>query len=160
MLYFLQKKLILVFFALSFFGQAVANEQVSSRQALEKALAKHQGEVIYLDFWASWCVPCRKSFPWMNAIEEKYKSQGFSVISINLDANHDLAIKFLAENPASFPVIYDPKGKIAKHFAIQGMPSSMLIGRDGKIKHRHTGFFTKKIPTYQAEIEHLLTSEN
>ncbi|MCW8833668.1 MAG: TlpA family protein disulfide reductase, partial [Colwellia sp.] len=95
-----------------------------------------------------------------NTIQEKYKSQGFSVISVNLDANRALAEKFLAEIPASFAVIYDPKGKIAKHFAIQGMPSSMLIGRDGKIKKRHTGFFTKKIPVYQAEIEQLLSSDN
>ncbi|MCW8865718.1 MAG: TlpA family protein disulfide reductase [Colwellia sp.] len=138
----------------------MANENISSRQTLEVALAKHQGEVVYLDFWASWCVPCRKSFPWMNTIQEKYKSQGFSVISVNLDANRALAEKFLAEIPASFAVIYDPKGKIAKHFAIQGMPSSMLIGRDGKIKKRHTGFFTKKIPVYQAEIEQLLSSDN
>ena len=58
--------------------------------------------------------------------------------------------------PASFTVIYDPKGKIAKHFKVQGMPSSMLIGRDGKIKSRHTGFFTKKISLYQREIEQLI----
>ena len=83
---------------------------------LEQALLEHQGKVVYIDFWASWCVPCRKSFPWMNAIQEKYKQQGFTVVSINLDANKALAEKFLLEMPASFPVIYDPKGKIAKHF--------------------------------------------
>ena len=136
-----------------------ARESIDSRTELEQTIAKHKGEVIYLDFWASWCVPCRKSFPWMNKIQEKYQAKGFSVISVNLDANHDLAMKFLDENPASFPVIYDPKGKIAKHFSIQGMPSSMLIGRDGKIKIRHNGFFTKKIPKYQQEIEGLLAKQ-
>ena len=144
---------------LSFPSNAYADETINSQVALEQALAKHKGEVIYLDFWASWCGPCRKSFPWMNKIEAKYKQQGFSVISINLDANKDLAAKFLKETPASFTVIYDPKGKIAKHFKIQGMPSSMLIGRDGKIKSRHTGFFTKKISQYQQEIEQLLLSK-
>jgi len=163
--YFLTKHLsLVVLFSLLFnvvsaakAADAKAFEQVNSREALEQALAKHKGEVVYLDFWASWCVPCRKSFPWMNTIQAKYQSKGFSVISINLDANYDLAQKFLIENPASFTVIYDPKGQIAKHFAIQGMPSSMLIGRDGKIKQRHTGFFTKKIPAYQHEIEQLLS---
>lgn len=134
-----------------------AAEAVTSRQALEQALAKHKGDVVYLDFWASWCVPCRKSFPWMNTVQAKYQAQGFSVISVNLDADYALAQKFLQENSASFTVIYDPKGKLAKYFKIKGMPSSMLIGRDGKIKQRHTGFFTKKIPQYQQEIEQLLS---
>ena len=139
-----------------FSSNTYAQEVISSQVALEQALDKHKGEVIYLDFWASWCGPCRKSFPWMNKVEAEYKKQGFSVISVNLDANKALAAKFLNETPASFTVIYDPKGKIAKHFKIQGMPSSMLIGRDGKIKSRHTGFFTKKISLYQQEIEQLL----
>ncbi len=140
----------------SFTSNAYAQKIVSSQVALEQALDKHKGKVIYLDFWASWCGPCRKSFPWMNKIQKKYKQQGFSVISVNLDANKDLAIKFLNETPAFFTVIYDPRGKLAKHFKIQGMPSSMLIARDGKIKFRHTGFFTKKISQYQQEIEQLL----
>ncbi len=133
---------------------------VNSQQALEHALEENQGKVVYLDFWASWCGPCVKSFPWMNAIHKKYEQQGFVVISVNLDANKALAAKFLVKTPALFSVIYDPKGKIAKHFAIQGMPSSMLIGRDGTIKSRHTGFFTKKIPEYEEEIEKLLNKEN
>jgi len=135
-----------------------SQEVVNRRATLEQALSDHQGEVVYLDFWASWCGPCRKSFPWMNKIQARYQQQGFSVISINLDANKMLAEKFLIETPANFTVIYDPKGKIAKHFKIQGMPSSMLIGRDGKIKSRHTGFFTNKIPEYQLEIEQLLNT--
>jgi len=155
----LKKLLILVFSFSILFGftsNANAEEVIGSQVTLEQALAKHKGEVVYLDFWASWCGPCRKSFPWMNKIEAEYKSQGFSVISVNLDANKALATKFLEEIPASFTVIYDPKGKIARHFKIQGMPSSMLIGRDGKIKSRHTGFSTTKIPLYQQEISLLL----
>ncbi len=137
-----------------------ANQQMSTSQiALEQTLEAHKGKVVYLDFWASWCGPCRKSFPWMNKIQAQYQAQGFSVISINLDANKSLAEKFLQERPANFPVIYDPKGKIAKHFKIQGMPSSMLIGRDGQIKSKHTGFFTKKIAQYQQEIERLLIAK-
>ena len=136
-----------------------SQEIVNSQAALEQVLSKHQGEVVYLDFWASWCGPCRKSFPWMNKIQAQYKQQGFSVVSVNLDAKKTLAEKFLMETPADFTVIYDPKGKIAKHFKIQGMPSSMLIGRDGKIKSRHTGFFYNKIPEYQQEIEALLVKK-
>jgi len=137
-------------------GKSSDQQILNSRAILEETLISHEGKVVYLDFWASWCGPCRKSFPWMNTMQEQFKHEGFSVISINLDANKDLAEKFLKENPARFTVIYDPKGNIAKHFKIQGMPSSMLIGRDGKIKSSHTGFFTNKTPKYQQEIEELL----
>lgn len=151
--------LLLLSVVFSFVNEVNANETTNSQVILEQTLAKHKGEVVYLDFWASWCGPCRKSFPWMNKIEAEYKQQGFSVISVNLDANKALAAKFLRETPASFTVVYDPKGKIAKHFQIQGMPSSMVIGRDGAIKYRHTGFSTKKIPLYEKELIQLLAAE-
>ncbi|MDO6508018.1 TlpA disulfide reductase family protein [Colwellia sp. 4_MG-2023] len=151
----------IVLVTVTFTTNAQSNQTpvASSKTLLEQTLLEHKGKVIYIDFWASWCVPCRKSFPWMNTIQDKYKQQGFTVVSINLDANKALAEKFLIEMPASFPVIYDPKGKLAKHFNIQGMPSSMLIGRDGTIKSRHTGFFTNKIKQYQQEIEQFLTEK-
>ncbi len=78
------------------------------------------------------------------------------MLSVNVDAKKSFALEFLEEFPANFDVIYDPKGKIAKHFAIQGMPSSMVIDRRGQIKYTHTGFFTKKIKQYEAEISLLL----
>ena len=138
-------------------AQEANNSLPSSKIQLEQALIEQKGKVVYVDFWASWCAPCRKSFPWMNKVQEKYKAQGFNVVSINLDAKRALAEKFLSETPANFTVIYDPKGSVAKHFKIQGMPSSMLIGRDGEIKSRHTGFFINKTPAYQQEIEQLLS---
>ena len=140
-------------------SQGLNNQGITSQMQLEQLVSEHKGDVIYLDFWASWCGPCRKSFPWMNDIQAKYQGQGFTIISINLDANRALADKFLQEISANFAVVYDPKGKIAKHFNIQGMPSSILIGRDGLIKKSHAGFFNKKIPQYQQEIEELLTEK-
>jgi len=138
-------------------SQGVDSKPLSTSQIeLEQYIVKNKGKVIYLDFWASWCGPCRKSFPWMNSIQASYKQQGFTIISINLDANKTLADKFLIETPATFPVIYDAKGILAKHYKIKGMPSSILIGRDGMIKSRHAGFFNNKVAKYQQEIELLL----
>ena len=159
MFYFLKLTILSLLLFLSFsVSSQEANTQATtnSKVQLEQAITKYQGEVIYIDFWASWCVPCRRSFPWMNAIQEKYNHQGFRVISINLDVDKNLADKFLIEYPANFSVIYDPKATIAQHFNIQGMPSSMLLGRDGLIKFRHTGFFVNKIVQYEQEIEQLL----
>lgn len=103
-------------------------------------IARQPGKIIYLDFWASWCGPCRQSFPWMNAMQEKYKTQGFQVIGINLDAQGEDAEKFLAKTPAKFTVAYDPKGNSARLFGVKGMPTSLLIGKDGKVISQHIGF--------------------
>lgn len=123
---------------------------------LEQLMQQHQGKVIYLDFWASWCVPCRKSFPWMSAMQEQYKSQGFVVLSVNLDANRALADKFLKEIPAPFAVIYDERGVLAKKFKLKGMPSSYLFNRQGELISSHSGFNRKKQQLFEQEIKQAL----
>lgn len=99
-----------------------------------------KGKVIYLDFWASWCFPCRKSFPWLNEIQDKYKDQGLVVLGINLDKDRELADKFLQAVPANFIIAFDPEGESASSFKVKGMPSSYLIDRHGNLRARHTGF--------------------
>ena len=103
-------------------------------------LSQYQGKVVYVDFWASWCGPCRQSFPWMNAMQAKYRAQGLQIVGINLDAKSADASKFLAETPAQFTVAFDPKGTTPRLYAVKGMPTSFLVGRDGKIISEHTGF--------------------
>jgi len=99
-----------------------------------------RGNVVYLDFWASWCVPCRKSFPWLNEMQRRYGKAGLKVIAINLDEDRQLADKFLATYPAKFTVAYDPKGKSASAYGLKGMPSSYLIDRKGQLLSSHIGF--------------------
>ena len=103
-------------------------------------LSKTAGSVVYVDFWASWCGPCRQSFSWMNDIQEKYRSQGLKIICVNLDAKNDDAKKFLSQLPAKFTIAFDPKGMVPKTYGVKGMPTSFLIGRDGKIIFQHLGF--------------------
>jgi cytochrome c biogenesis protein CcmG, thiol:disulfide interchange protein DsbE len=96
--------------------------------------------VVYVDFWASWCGPCKQSFPWMNDMQAKYGSKGLQIVGINLDTKASDADQFLAEVPTNFLVAYDPKGDSAKRYQVKGMPSSFLLGPDGKIIKVHTGF--------------------
>lgn len=119
-------------------------------------LSDLKGQVIYVDFWASWCAPCRKSFPWLNELQAKYKDQGFTVIGVNVDVEKSMADEFLTQVPADFPIVYDPNSKIAKAYQVVGMPSSYIIGRDGEVKHMHAGFSTKKTAKYQKEIADLI----
>lgn len=99
-----------------------------------------KGRVVYVDFWASWCGPCKQSFPWMNEMQAKYGPRGLQVVGVNLDARTADAEKFLAEVPAHFAVAYDPKGDSARRYQIKGMPSSVLVGADGKVIKLHAGF--------------------
>lgn len=119
-------------------------------------LASHKGKVIYLDFWASWCKPCRESFPWMNALLDKYPADRFTVITVNLDADSAQMQRFLDMVPASFDVYHDPSGAIAEKFQLEGMPTSYLIDAEGKVVSKHVGFYIKKKAEYESEIEELL----
>jgi cytochrome c biogenesis protein CcmG, thiol:disulfide interchange protein DsbE len=103
-------------------------------------LAAMKGKVVYVDFWASWCGPCKQSFPFMNELQSKYQAQGFEVIAVNLDARREDADRFLGSVPARFAVAFDAKGESAKRFDVRSMPSSYLIGRDGKVFAAHKGF--------------------
>jgi thiol-disulfide isomerase/thioredoxin len=121
-------------------------------------LDAHRGEVIYLDFWASWCAPCRKSFPWMNTLQERNRERGLRVVGVNLDESPADAERFLARTPAGFTVLLDAKGESARAWKVKGMPTSFLIGRDGKLRAMHTGFREEHIETMERELADALAA--
>ncbi len=120
------------------------------------SLSNYQGKVVYLDFWASWCKPCQKSFPWMNDLTKKFPTDQFEVVTINLDQETQVMHDFLARVPAEFDIYHDASGKVAEQFKLEGMPTSFLIDRNGKIISTHIGFYEKKKQQLEAEIEDLL----
>lgn len=103
-------------------------------------LAALRGKAVYVDFWASWCAPCRRSFPWMNAMHEKYAAKGLAVIAINVDRKRVDADRFLAHVPAHFAIAYDAEGRTPNAYAIKGMPSAVLIDSLGRVVSTHAGF--------------------
>lgn len=119
-------------------------------------LAAYKGKVLYLDFWASWCVPCRQSFPWMNDMHRKYAADGLVVLAVNMDQARADADGFLRQYPAQFHVAFDPKGRVASGFNLRGMPTSALIGRDGKVLLRHEGFKARDTATLEQSIRQAL----
>lgn len=121
--------------------------------------AAYQGKVVLVDFWASWCEPCRQSFPWMQAMQQKYADQGLVIIAVNVDREPAKAAAFLQAHPANFAIRYDPEGRLAKQFNVQGMPSSFVLGRDGKPAAKHQGFFQAKQASYEAELVRLLRAQ-
>ncbi|MDH5359874.1 MAG: TlpA family protein disulfide reductase [Gammaproteobacteria bacterium] len=119
-------------------------------------LSSYKGKVVYLDFWASWCKPCRKSFPVMRQLQRKYKKQGLRVITINLDKDKKELKRFLKEFRINFPVALDPQGKVARRYGVKAMPSSYLIDRQGRIRHVHLGFLQKDAKKTEDQIKKLL----
>jgi thiol-disulfide isomerase/thioredoxin len=119
-------------------------------------LSAYRGKVVYLDFWASWCNPCRQSFPWMNQIQESLAGKGLVVIAVNVDHDREFADQFLRSNFASFKVVYDPDGRIASAYDFKDMPTSILIGRDGRVRYVHSGFFEDRTGSYLADVDTLL----
>ena len=105
--------------------------------SLHSSLTDH---VVYVDFWASWCMPCRQSFPWMKNMAEKYARNGLTIIAINVDKEHKAAEKFLGDTKAPFTVVYDSNGTLAELYDLKAMPSSFLYGRDGALREHHEGF--------------------
>lgn len=103
-------------------------------------LSDFKGSVVYLDFWASWCQPCKKSFPWMNEIQHKYADDGLKILAVNLDKDRELADKFLKHMQADFDIAFDENGATASTYKLRGMPSSYIITRDGQVYASHIGF--------------------
>ena len=115
-------------------------------------LTQYRGNVVVLDFWASWCAPCRRSFPWWNSMHAKYADDGLVIIGVNLDNDAESAQEFLAEFPADFKIYYDTEKELARKFGVQAMPSTYIIGRDGEIHAKHFGFKVKQQDEYEAVI--------
>ena len=119
-------------------------------------LDAYAGKVVLVDFWASWCVPCRRSFPWMNRMQARYGEDGLVIIGVNLDEDREAAVEFLKEVPASFRIYYDNDAALAREFGVEAMPSSFVIGRDGEIVARHLGFKVNRQDEYEAELRDAL----
>ena len=122
------------------------------------ALPPADGHVRLVDFWASWCGPCRHSFPWMNAMQEKYGAQGLQIVGVNVDEERSDADGFLAKVPARFQIVFDPSGETPAAWAVKGMPTSYLVGRDGKVLWQHLGFNEADAPDLEAAIKTALGS--
>lgn len=120
------------------------------------SIADLKGRVVIVDFWASWCGPCRQSFPWMNAMQQKYQDQGLEIVAVNLDQKPEEAELFLKEIPAQFTVAFDAAGVSPEAFGVMGMPSSYLIDRQGNIRSEHIGFHPDEAEAYESEIAELL----
>lgn len=120
------------------------------------SLAQYRGKVVYLDFWASWCAPCLKAIPEIEAMRKELAGEDFQVVAINLDQQTKKALRFLEKNPIGYPSASDPKGRLPEQYGVDTMPTSYLIDGEGVIRHVHRGFQRGDGVGLRAEIRKLL----
>jgi cytochrome c biogenesis protein CcmG, thiol:disulfide interchange protein DsbE len=119
-------------------------------------LESYRGKVVVVDFWASWCVPCRRSFPWLDEMQHKYGDEGLVVIGVNEDDAAGDAEDFLRDYPVSFRIVRDREGALARQFDLLAMPSSYVLDRNGEIAARHLGFKSARQEEYEETLRRLL----
>ena len=103
-------------------------------------ISAFKGKVVLIDFWATWCPPCKKSMPFLNGLRNERLKDGFEIIAINVDEDSEEVKQFLSSNPVDYIMAFDPKGDCPAKFEVKGMPSSYLVDKAGKIRKVHVGF--------------------
>jgi thiol-disulfide isomerase/thioredoxin len=139
-------------------GEAAPPFTLQTATAETVALDALRGRVVYVDFWASWCGPCRRSFPWMNEMQQKYGARGFTVVGINVDKKRADAERFLQQTPAAFTIVFDAAGATPAAYAVKGMPSSYLIDAQGNVAAAEVGFFDDRKAGLEERIRALLAA--
>lgn len=159
---FLGKSLILTLFALAPFVASAGDSQpapdftLPNQQKQEIKLSDLKGEVIMINFWASWCAPCRKEMPLLDAMYKKYKPLGFTLLGVNVDENSNDAYALLKDIPVSFPVVFDSHGRVGKLYNLVAMPSTVFIDRSGNVRFAHAGYTAGDEKQYEKYIKTLV----
>jgi len=104
------------------------------------SLTQYKGQVVMLNFWASWCGPCRQEMPLLESIYKKYHRLGFTMIGVNVEPDSNAANEWLKQTPVSFPILYDKDSKVSRMYDVAGMPSTVIIDRAGKVRVLHRGY--------------------
>jgi peroxiredoxin len=129
---------------------------LQSRDGDKVALSDLKGQVVMINFWATWCGPCRQEMPHLEALHQRYSNLGFTLLGVNVEDNPEGATKFLQETSVSFPILFDPKNEVSKLYKVVAMPSTVLVGRDGSMRFIHHGYKPGYEGEYQTQIRALL----
>ncbi|MGD8429473.1 MAG: TlpA disulfide reductase family protein [Ectothiorhodospiraceae bacterium] len=119
-------------------------------------LAELRGQVVLVNFWASWCGPCRQEMPALDALHKRYKSLGFTVLGVNIDERQAAAEELLSDIPVSFPVVFDGNSKVSEAYDVSAMPSTFIVDRDGNVRYVHKGYVPGDEDKYQNVVRELI----
>lgn len=129
---------------------------LKSRSGENIKLSELRGEVVMINFWASWCAPCRQEMPLLEDMYKKYSDLGFVLLGVNVEEDSSKASELLREVPVSFPVLYDNTNKVTKMYDVVAMPSTVMVDRDGKMRYLHRGYLPGYENEYVKQIKELI----
>ena len=120
------------------------------------SLAQFKGDVVMINFWASWCGPCRQEMPLLDSIYKQYKDMGFTLLGVNVEPDSHSANAWLKKTPVSYPILYDPKSQVSQLYQVQAMPTTVIIDRQGVVRFVHNGYLPGDENQYMNSIRTLI----
>ena len=121
-------------------GKPAPDFVLAARDGNKVRLADLKGEVVMINFWASWCGPCRQEMPLLAQLQAKYEPLGFTLLGVNVEPDSRAAIAWLKDVPVSFPILFDTANEVAGRFGVEGMPSTVFVDRNGNVRYVHRGY--------------------
>lgn len=129
---------------------------LKSRSGENIKLSEHRGDVVMINFWASWCAPCRQEMPLLEELYKKYSDLGFTLLAVNVEEDSSKADELLKDIPVTFPVLFDNSNKVTKLYNVIAMPSTVIVDRDGNMRYLHRGYLPGYEKEYQKQVKELI----
>jgi peroxiredoxin len=159
---FIKKALLVLFISLGVIAPASTANVEGGNFTLKSAdgsnirLSEYRGQVVMLNFWASWCGPCRQEFPHLDALQQKYTDLGFTIFGINVEQDRTAADKVLRDIPVTFPILFDSENKVSELYDVAAMPTTVLLDRNGVVRYLHRGYKPGYEVKYEEQIRALV----
>jgi len=136
--------------------QAAPDFTLRSLSGENLRLQEYRGKVVLINFWASWCAPCREEMPLLEQIHQRYEPLGFTLLGVNVEENSSDAVSWLKDRPVSFPILFDPENGVSKLYDVVAMPSTVIVDRQGNVRFLHHGYQAGYEDQYHDQIRELV----
>ena len=129
---------------------------LKSLQGVNMRLGELRGQVVMINFWASWCGPCRQEMPLLDQMYQQFKPLGFTVLGVNVEENSKAAKSMLKSTPVNFPILFDSENGVSRQYKVRAMPTTILVDRDGNMRYLHEGYKPGYEVSYEEQVRKLL----